>query len=74
MELYINSNWTERYANAYVAEAVACSENGNHATIYTVGPTAQAAHAKLVGALRELKLISEASLEDQHYQRGQERR
>jgi hypothetical protein len=74
MELYINSNWTERYANTYVAEAVACSDNGNHATIYTVGPTARAAHANLVGALRELKLIPETSLKDQRYQRGQERR
>ncbi len=23
MELYVNSNWTERYANAYIAEAIA---------------------------------------------------
>ncbi len=37
MELYINSTWTERYGNAYVAEAIACRENGNHATIYTHG-------------------------------------
>ena len=74
MELYINPSWTERYGNAHIAQAIAWSENGNHATIYTVGPTARAAHAKLVGALRELKLIPEASLKDQHYQRGQERR
>ena len=32
-------------------------KNGNHATIYTVGPTAEEADAKLVGALRELKLM-----------------
>ena len=59
MELYINSNWTERYANTYIAEAVAWSENGNHAAIYTTGTTAQEANAKLEGALRELKLLPE---------------
>ena len=74
MELYINSNWTERYANAYVAEAIACSENGNHATIYAVGLTPEEADAKLIGALRELKLIPEASMKDDQYQRGEERR
>ena len=26
MELYINNGWTERYTNAYIAEAIACSE------------------------------------------------
>ena len=57
MELYINDSWTERYGNAYTAEDMACSENDNHATIYTVGPTAEEADAKLVGALRELKLM-----------------
>ena len=61
MELYINNSWTERYANAHIAEAIALSENGNHATIYTVGPTAHEANAKLIGALRELKLIPETS-------------
>jgi hypothetical protein len=45
--------------NAYVAEAIACYENGNHATIYTVNPTAEESDAKLVGALRELKPMSE---------------
>ena len=65
MELYINSNWTERYGNAYIAEAVACSENGNHATIFTVGITAEEADAKLIGALRELKLIPEPSMKDE---------
>jgi hypothetical protein len=29
MELYINSTWTQRYENAYIAEAIAWSENGN---------------------------------------------
>ena len=55
MELYVNSDWTERYANAYIAEAIAWSENGNHATIYALGLTPEEADAKLMGALRELK-------------------
>jgi hypothetical protein len=57
VELYINDTWTERYADTYIAEAVAWSENGNHATIYTTGSSAQEANAKLEGALRELKLL-----------------
>ena len=61
MELHINNSWTERYGNAHIAQAIAWSENGNHATIYTVGPTAKEANAKLIGALRELKLIPEMS-------------
>jgi len=62
MELYLNSTWTERYANAsYVAEAIAWSENGNHATIYATGITADEADTKLLGALRELKLVPEAT-------------
>jgi hypothetical protein len=65
MELYVNNNWTERYANAYIAEAIAWSENGNHATIYAVGITAEEADAKLMGALRELKLTPEASVKDE---------
>jgi hypothetical protein len=72
MELYINSNWTERHANAYIAEAVACSENGNHATIYAVGLTAEEADAKLIGALRELKLLPEAYMKDKLYSTGPE--
>jgi hypothetical protein len=64
MELYINRNWTERYANAYIAEAVAWSENGNHATIYCTGLKAEEANAKLVGALRELNLLPEAPIRD----------
>jgi hypothetical protein len=39
MELYLNSTWTERCGNSsYVAEAIAWSENGNHATIYATAP------------------------------------
>jgi hypothetical protein len=61
MELYINNSWTERYGNAHIAEAVAWSENGNHATIYTTGATAKEANAKLMGALGELTLMPEMS-------------
>jgi hypothetical protein len=61
MELYVNSDWTKRYENAYIAEAIAWSENGNHATIFTVGLTAEEADAKLMSALRELKLVPETS-------------
>jgi len=58
MELYVNSTWTECYANeCYTAEAIAWSENGNHATISTTGITAEEADAKLQGALRELNLL-----------------
>ena len=61
MELYINSTWTKLYGNAYIAEAIAWSENRNHATIYAMGITAEEADAKLMDALRELKLIPEVS-------------
>ncbi len=64
MELYINNTWTKRYGNAYIAEAIAWSENGNHATIYTMGLTAEEADAKLRGALGELKLIPQTSMKD----------
>ena len=64
MELYVNSNWTECYANVYIAEAVAWSENGNHAAIYTTGKTAKEADDKLSGALRELKLIPQTTIKD----------
>jgi len=70
MELYLNSTWTERYKNVYIAEAVAWSENGNHATICAKGITAEEADAKLLGALHELKLIPEAwcpKLDFSHY-------
>ncbi len=56
IELYINSTWTKRCGNSYVAQAVAWSENGNHAMIYATGLTADEADTKLMGALRELKL------------------
>ena len=49
MELYINNKWTECYRNSYIAEAIAWSGNGNHATIYTTGATAEEADAKLMG-------------------------
>ena len=65
MELYINSNWTMCYANAYIAEAIAWSENGNHASIYTMGGTAEEADAKLISALRELNLLAEPAMKDE---------
>ena len=65
MELYVNNNWTERYTNSYIAEAIMWSENGNHAAIYTMGNTAEEADAKLMGALRELGLMPEAFLKDE---------
>ncbi len=65
MELYVNSTWTERYANSYIAEAVAWSENGNHATIFAAGISADEADAKLRGALRELNLLPETSLRNE---------
>jgi hypothetical protein len=49
VELYINRTWTKRYGNAYIAEAFAWSESGNHATIYTTGHTAEEADATLLG-------------------------
>ena len=62
MELYLNSTWTERYPNSsYAAHAIAWSENGNHATIYATGTTADQADAKLLSALRELKLVPETT-------------
>jgi hypothetical protein len=60
MELYINSSWTKFYGNSYIAEALAWSESGNHATVYATGSTADEANAKLLSALRELRLIPEA--------------
>lgn len=58
MELYINSTWTKLRENSYVAEAVAYSENGNHAVIHATGETANEADTKLISALHELRLIS----------------
>ena len=57
MELYINSSWTKLYGNSYIAEALAWSESGNHATVYATGTTADEANAKLLSGLRELRLI-----------------
>jgi len=65
MELYINTNWTACYANAYIAEAITWSENGNHASLYTVGGTAEEADDKLMNALRELKLIPQTAIKDE---------
>jgi len=65
MELYVNSNWTQCYANSYIAEAIAWSENGNHATIYTMGNTADEADSKLMGALRELKLMPQTAMKEE---------
>jgi len=65
MELYINNRWTECYGNSYIAEAIAWSETGNHASIYTTGATAEEADAKLMNALRELELIPQKAAKDQ---------
>jgi hypothetical protein len=65
MELYINSNWTECYGNSYIAEAIAWSENGNHASIYTMGGTAEEADDKLMGALRELRLMPQTVMKEE---------
>jgi hypothetical protein len=65
MELYINANWTGCYANVYIAEAIAWSENGNHAIISTTGNTAEEANAKLMGALGELGLRPEVPKKDE---------
>jgi hypothetical protein len=62
MELYVNNKWTECYGNVYIAEAIAWSENSNHVCIYATGSTADEADTKLRDALRELKLIPEASV------------
>jgi hypothetical protein len=63
VELYINSTWTGYYRDAYVAKAIAFSEHGNHATLSARGDTADEANAKLMGALQELKLMPEGSME-----------
>jgi hypothetical protein len=65
MELYINTTWTKCYGDSYIAEAIAWSENSNHATIYTTGATAEEADTKLMGAMRELKLMPETSVADE---------
>jgi hypothetical protein len=65
MELYINNTWTECCGDSYIAEAIVWSENGNHATIYATGATAEEADTKLMGAMRELKLLPETSVADE---------
>jgi hypothetical protein len=65
MELYVNNKWTECYGHCYIAEAIVWSENGNHASIYTTGATAEEADAKLMGALRETKLLPEAPTKEE---------
>ena len=65
MELYLNNRWTECYGNSYIAEAIAWSENGNHASIYTMGGTAEEADVKLMNALRELNLVPQKVTKDE---------
>ena len=65
MELYVNTKWTQCFGNVYIAEAIAWSEYGNHATIYTMGGTAEEADSKLMGALRDLKLIPGTAMKDE---------
>jgi hypothetical protein len=65
MELYVNSNWTQCFGNSYIAEAIAWSENGNHATIYTMGNTAEEADSRLMGALRDLRLMPQTAMKDE---------
>jgi hypothetical protein len=57
MNLYIKNTWTDSYGISYVAEAIAWSEVGNHASLYAMGGTAEEADTKLMGAMRELKLV-----------------
>ena len=65
MELYVNAKWTKCYGNSYIAEAVAWSENGNHASIYTMGGTAEEADDKLMSALHELKLMPQTAMKEE---------
>ena len=63
MELYVNSNWTNLYKKSvYLAEAITWSENGNHATIYATGSTADEASTRLMNALCELKVLPKATV------------
>ena len=49
-------------ASGYVAEAIAWSENGNHATIYATGSTSDEADTRLMNALRELEVLAKATV------------
>ena len=62
MELYINNCWTKICSSGYVAEAIAYSENGHHATIYAMGSTADEANTRLMNALCELKVLPNATV------------
>lgn len=62
MELYINNSWTKICASGYVAKAIARSENGNHATIYAMGSTADEVDTRLMNALCELKVLPKATV------------
>lgn len=62
MELYVNNSWTEMCPSGYLAEAICWSENGNHATIYATGSTADEAHSRLMNALCELKVLPKATV------------
>ena len=62
MELYVNNSWTKICSSGYVAEAIAYSENGNHATIYAVGSTTNEADTRLMKALCELKVLPKATM------------
>jgi hypothetical protein len=66
MEVYINSEWTQCYdGDSYMAEALIWSQHSNRgASIHTTGFTAEEADAKLLGILRELKLIPETFTKD----------
>ena len=62
MDLYVNNSWTELCESGYLAEAIAWSENGNHATIYATGSTAEEAGTRLMNALCELKVLPKATV------------
>ena len=62
MELYLNSTWTKLFGTNYIAEAIAWSPTGNHATVFATGGTAEEADDKLLRALCELNLMPTASI------------
>jgi hypothetical protein len=62
VELYINTTWTKLFGTYYIAEAIAWSPTGNHATVFATGGTAEEADEKLLGALCELNLMPIASM------------